>query len=380
MPLNKLPAGTALVGGAIRDALLNRLREKPDLDLVVPKDAIQITQSFAQTLGATVVVLDAERDMARLIYQGWTIDFAAQIGSSLDEDLRRRDFRLNAIALRFEPSLKLVDPTGGIRDLFQKRIVAVSEKNLVDDPLRLLRGLRLMAELNLSLDPETRTFINTYSELLSTAAPERIQSELQRIVCANGAEVVINLIKEIGLLKWSSDAFKSFSRATSTSEHHNVFRPEELSIALPLARLTDLLSDSGLKNLRFSRKQCQRCYYLRKWKQRNDGLAFETLNENERLQLHQDLEEDLPGLILELSSKDQAIWIKRWRDLNDPLFHPRSPLDGNSLQKILELSPGPKLGELMHYLCHERAFGRLLNLDTAVQEARNWWKHNSTLL
>ena len=65
VPLNKLPAGTALVGGAIRDALLNRLREKPDLDLVVPKDAIQITQSFAQTLGATVVVLDAERDMAK---------------------------------------------------------------------------------------------------------------------------------------------------------------------------------------------------------------------------------------------------------------------------------------------------------------------------
>ena len=377
---SNLPVGTAVVGGAIRDALLNRVRKKPDLDLIVPKHAIKITQGLAKTIGATSVVLDSHRDMARLVFKEWTFDFATQIGCSLEEDLWRRDFRLNSIALKLDPHPQIVDPTGGFQDICQKRIAAVCEKNLVEDPLRLLRGLRLMAELNLFLDPQTRTFINTHSHLLSNSAPERIQSELNRIVSANDADQAIILLKEIGLLKLWSNPDKGIRREASTSQYQKVFRPQELSSALPLVRLTDLLSDSGLVDLRFSRKQYQRCKRLRKWQDRNDGKSFESLNENERLQLHQDLEEDLPALILQLPQKDQEVWIERWRDSNDPLFHPNSPLDGNTLQNILGLPSGPLLGAVMHHLCHERAFGRLNNIDTAIQEARNWWKHNSTLL
>ena len=378
--MRDLPVGSALVGGAIRDAFLNRLREKPDLDLIVPKDAIKISERLAKNLDATSFVLDAERDIGRLVFQGWTIDIATQIGCSLEEDLCRRDFRLNAIALKLNPYPKIVDPTGGVRDLFQKRIVAVHEQNLVQDPLRLLRGLRLMAELNLFLDPQTRTFINTHGHLLSNSAPERIQSELQRIVSVNDSEQAIKSLKEIDLLKFWGNQSKTFKREITLTEVKQIFSDKELSIALPLARLTDLLSDSGLRNLRFSRKQCKRCKLLRKWEKRNDGFAFQTLNENERLELHMDLEEDLPALILQISRKDQEVWIKRWRDINDPLFHPYSPLDGTTLQQILGISPGPKIGALMHHLCHEKAFGRLNNLDAAVKEARYWWKQNSTLL
>jgi len=378
--IRDLPVGSALVGGAIRDALLNRLSDRPDLDLIVPKHAIKITESFAKKLDATCVVLDADRDIARLVFEGWTIDIATQIGCSLEEDLCRRDFRLNAIALKLNPCSEIVDPTGGVRDLYQKRIVAVHEQNLVQDPLRLLRGLRLMAELNLFLDPQTRTFINTHAHLLSNSAPERIQSELQRIVSVNDSEEVIKLIKEIGLLRFWVNQSKPFRREIFVNEDKQILSSKELSIALPLARLTDLLSDSGLVNLRFSRKQCKRCKLLRKWERRKDGVAFETLEENERLELHQDLGEDLPALILQLDRKDQEVWIKRWRDVNDPLFHPYSPLDGTTLQQILGLSAGPQIGALMHHLCHERAFGRLNNRDTALKEARKWLQHNSTLL
>ena len=90
-----------------------------------------------------------------MVIKGWTIDIAAQEGSNLDEDLWRRDFRLNAIALTLEATPQLVDPTGGLSDLEQKKLVAVREQNLLDDPLRLLRGLRLMAELQLSLEKQT---------------------------------------------------------------------------------------------------------------------------------------------------------------------------------------------------------------------------------
>ncbi len=376
----QLPVGTALVGGAVRDGLLNRLNKNPDLDFVVPNNAIKITQDIAKNLDATFVVLDEQRDIARLVFKNWTIDLAKQFGSTLEEDLWHRDFRLNAIALRLGSIPEIVDPTGGIADLRKNQLVAVRERNLIEDPLRLLRALRFVAELNLSLDPQTRTFINTYSNLLPKAAPERIQLELQRIVCLHEADEVIELLKELGLLNPWSGYFDSLNCGPPTFKNQKFLNTKEICLALPLARLTHLLSDTGLTYLRFSRRQRERCKSLRKWLKLNDGLAFETLDERDRLQLHQELEDDLPALIIQLSSKQQEVWINRWRDLEDPLFHPFCPIDGHTLQEVLDLPAGPKLGVLMNHLCQERAFGRLSNLDKTFEEARNWWKHNSPFL
>ena len=377
LSFDQLPLGSALVGGAVRDSLLKRLGKRPDIDFVVPENAIKLAKKLASSLGATCVVLDAERDIARLIYKGWSFDLAKQIGNSLEEDLWKRDFTLNAIALTFGPNPKLVDPTGGIADLQQKRLVAVSEKNLVVDPLRCLRGLRLMVELDLLLDHQTRIFINTYSSLLQKVAPERIQSELNRIVCIENAEDAIFLLRETNILEpWSNPC----DEAASIALNANAFTPSELTLALPLARLTNLLSDCGLIQLRFSRRICQRCRLLRKWRKCNDGNAFRTLSEENLLQLHQDLENDLPALILDLSLNDQKVWLNRWRDLQDPLFHPSCPVDGNILQEFLGVSGGPQLGALIQHLSHERAFGRLINLDQTFKEAREWWQHNSTTM
>ncbi|WP_320666534.1 CCA tRNA nucleotidyltransferase [Prochlorococcus sp. MIT 1307] len=374
--LAQLPAGTALVGGSVRDGLLNRLQEKPDLDLVVPNNAIKISQDFAKELDATFVVLDADRDMARVVLKGWTIDIAKQIGFDLEEDLWRRDFRINAIALTLGPSPEIFDPTGGIQDLHQKKLVAVREKNFFEDPLRTLRGMRFIGELNLSLDPQTRTFINTYAGLLLKVAPERIQSEVQRIVCAEHADDAIELTKEIGLLDFWGNQDESYLSTLLPWNNHNFLKNKELSVALPLVRLTHLLSDAGLESLRFSKRQQQRCKLLRKWQKCNDGNDFETLNEGDRLQLHKDLEEDLPALILQLSAKNQEVWINRWRDFKDPLFHPSSPVDGHTLQDIFDLPQGPKLGALMNHLSHEKAFDRLQTLEETLKEARHWLQHN----
>ncbi len=153
-----------------------------------------------------------------------------------------------------------------------------------------------------------------------------------------------------------------------------------MSKALPLVLLTNLLSNEGLEALRFSRNQRQRCQVLRKWQEINDGNAFRTLSESDRLTLHKDLEDDLPALILELPEIDQIIWLKRWRNLNDPLFHPCCPVDGQTLKNSLDLPSGPLLGRLMSYLCHERAFGRLNNQQQVFEVARYWLKQNQTLL
>ncbi len=372
LEVQDFPIGTALVGGALRDVLLKRSSQRRDLDFVVPSNAVNLTRSLAEKLVGTCVVLDEDRDIARLIVSGWTIDVASQVGESLEIDLWNRDFTLNAIALTFHPRPQIFDPTGGLKDLKQKRLSAVRETNLIADPLRLLRGLRLMAELRLSLDSQTKTWIQIHAKLLDQAAPERIQSEIKRLICAPWADEVMPILKSIGLLNLWKNSGNGFKKKAPSLRDAKLLSDSEASKALPLARLVHLLSDAGLNELRFSRKQRQSCQLLRKWQMRNDGMAFQNLKEEERLELHKELESDLPALILGLSNEQQSNWLSRWRNPNDPLFHPASPLDGHTLQMIFDLPSGPKLGSLISHLCKERAFDRVQNREEALQVARYW--------
>ncbi len=379
LSLKDLPEGCALVGGAVRDGLLNQLKNKPDLDFVVQSNAIELAQKLSNDLGGTSIILDHDRDIARLICKGWTIDFAKQIGGSLAEDLYRRDFTINAIALTCNSDSQLLDPIGGIKDLEEKRLVAVSEKNLIDDPLRMLRAFRLMAEINLSLDPQTNDYINANADLIYNVATERIKFEIQRLISGYWANDVLLLLKESSLLKlWRSEI--NHAPQSFDLKDLKAFSDDELAKALPLYYLVHLLSDTGLIQLGFSRRRIHICQILRKWQMKNDGMAFKSLNEADRYQLHIELEKDLPALILDLSPDDQRIWIDRWRDYADPLFHPSSPLDGMALQEILQLPQGPIIGELIDHICKEKAFNRLHTREEAVQLARNLWKQKHPLL
>ena len=366
IPLNRLPAGTVLVGGAVRDGLLNRLPEHPDLDMVVPADALGQVRKLAQEFGGTCVVLDRDRDMARLVLGRWTIDLARQDGDDLTADLLRRDYRINAIALTLSPQPQLLDPSGGIADLREQRITAIHEQNLLDDPLRLVRALRLSAELSMTIDQGTLEMIARHRHQLPKVAPERIQAELLKLVQANNADQAIHLLHSLKLIaSWSSDQPQRKLNASALTA-------DEQQLALPLARLTQLLSDQGMHDLRFSRKQIQRCLRLRAWWNRDQQQSVNNLTERERLKLHEELEEDLPAFTLAWPIERQKEWLRRWRDQDDILFHPFAPLNGRTLQAELGLRPGPRLGELIHHLCLERAFGRIRTHDDAIQCARAW--------
>ena len=366
IPLDRLPVGTVLVGGAVRDGLLNRLAEHPDLDMVVPADALGQVRKLSQEFGGSCVVLDRDRDMARLVLGRWTIDLARQEGDALTADLMRRDYRINAIALTLTTEPKLVDPSGGIPDLRDQRITAIHEQNLLDDPLRLLRAIRLSAELSMTIDQGTLEMIARHRHQLPKVAPERIQAELLKLVQANNADQAIHLLHSLKLIApWSSNQPQQTFNARALTA-------EEQQLALPLARLTQLLSDQGVNDLRFSRKQIQRCLRLRAWWKRDQQQSSNTLSERERLKLHEELEEDLPAFTLAWPTERQKEWLRRWRDQDDMLFHPCTPLNGRTLQAELGLRPGPRLGELIQHLCLERAFGRIRSQDEAIQCARAW--------
>ncbi len=374
--LHDLPEGTVLVGGALRDELLNIHYSMPDLDFVVPSDAIKTCKSFASQFGGTAVELDVKRDISRFVIDDWKIDIASQLGKDLHEDLFRRDFTINAIALQLSPTPILIDPLGGLRDLKNRKLVAISEKNLIDDPLRMIRALRFMSELNLELDPKTQYFLENNATLLKLVASERIKDEIEKLIHGAWADDVLPLLKQIRLLAPWSTNLKEQEIDHLSLKNVSSFKAHELKIALPLVRLSSLLSEQGLVKLGFSRKMIRNCNSLRNWQKRNDGFGFRKLNEVDRLKLHLDLENHLPALIMMLSSFEQKIWLERWRDPLDPLFHPSSPLDGNSLKSILNAPEGPWIGELIYFLCKEKAFGRLHNRAEAIELARNWWLHN----
>lgn len=165
------------MGGTVRDALLNRCSDYLDLDFVLPEGAVETARSIARHYNAGFVLLDAERQIARVVFEQGTADFALQVGSSLEIDLQRRDFTVNAIA--YNPHHEtLIDPLCGYLDLQRRMLRMVSAANLQEDPLRLLRAYRQAAQLDFGLESETRTTIHQLAPLLNKIAAERVQSEL----------------------------------------------------------------------------------------------------------------------------------------------------------------------------------------------------------
>ena len=374
VPLPLLPEETALVGGAVRDALLNRLPARPDLDLVVRSGALDLAQQLNRKLGGSFIALDEARDIARLVLKGWTIDIATREGSSLEDDLWRRDYRLNAIALPLNPARELVDPTGGLEDLAEGQLSAVREENLRADPLRLLRGPRLLAQIPLTLEARTAKWIRSLRHRLKEAAPERILAEIQKLVAGPHSDEALEQLNRLELMApWAAH------QRLPTLNDAALFTAEEKQEALPLARLSGLISEQGLEQLRASRALQQRCRRLRHWLQAA-GPQLEQLEEEDLLQLHLDLEPDLPALILQLNRAVQDTWLRRWRDREDPLFHPNFPLSGKTLMEVLAIPAGPVVGALLAHLRREAAFGRIRGQEQALQEARRWWAQEKEAL
>src|SRR3990172_2359206 len=141
-----------LVGGAVRDLL----RGVPvhDLDLVLPTGAILTARRLADSIGAAFYPLDVERDTARLVLMQpnqprLVIDIAALRGGDLHNDLHRRDFTINALALNLRQASALIDPLGGAMDLHARRLRACSPTALQEDPVRVVRAVRLAFSLEL---------------------------------------------------------------------------------------------------------------------------------------------------------------------------------------------------------------------------------------
>lgn len=200
--LEWLPPSAYMVGGAVRDALLQRRREYLDLDFVMAQGAVKTARAIASHYKAGFVLLDRERQIARVVFKDATADFAQQEGDTLETDLHRRDFTINAIA--YNPHTEeLIDPLQGYADLEQGIIRMVSPENLQDDPLRLLRGYRQASQLGFTIEPQTRAAMREFAPLLGKIAAERVRVELSYLLGSPQGTPWLIAAWEDGILRWA---------------------------------------------------------------------------------------------------------------------------------------------------------------------------------
>jgi putative nucleotidyltransferase with HDIG domain len=186
-----------LVGGAVRDRALGRATD--DYDVAVTGDARGLARELARSADGHAFALSDTFGVWRVVARdhGWQVDVLPVAGGAIEADLAGRDFTVNAMA---EPlgGGPYVDPFGGMADLRERRLRMVSASAFLDDPLRVLRLVRLACELGFSVERATDAAAGASASGLAQVAPERVFAELKRIVIAERAVEGLALMDRIG--------------------------------------------------------------------------------------------------------------------------------------------------------------------------------------
>ncbi|MEV4535633.1 CCA tRNA nucleotidyltransferase [Asanoa sp. NPDC049518] len=201
-----------LVGGSVRDALLGRLGN--DLDFATdahPDQTLAVLKGWAEATwetGREFGTIGAQRDGLRLeittfradVYDGVSRNPVVQYGSSLAEDLRRRDFTVNAMAVSL-PDHVFTDAYGGLDDLAEEvlRTPGTPEQSFGDDPLRMLRAARFAAQLRFSIDPGVRAAMVAMAADLDRITAERIRDEFTKLMCGVDPVYGLRVLVDTGL-------------------------------------------------------------------------------------------------------------------------------------------------------------------------------------
>lgn len=390
----------------MRDALLDRHSDYLDLDFVLPEGAVQTAQTIARHYRAGFVVLDAERQIARVVFEQGTADFAQQVGSTLDADLRRRDFTVNAIA--YNPhTQQLLDPLRGYDDLQQKRLRMVSGENLQEDPLRLLRAYRQAAQLGFSIEPQTQQTIRQLAPQLRKIAAERVQSELNYLLGAARGTAWLQTAWEDGLLQdwlpsttidrlnrivdldlvtariqetWTefwAELNRSVRGAAQTSDAKT---SASTRTWVTIAKLATLLpidpqsAEAQLWRLKYSRAEIQAVLTVVKSFPQIQQESLSLWTAADQYFFFQKVGTVFSAIALLAMAQGSAPQemsqlVSRFLDPIDPIAHPTPILSGQDLMTALQLPAGPQIGRLLAALQLARAEGKIITRQDALDYA-----------
>ena len=234
------PLPVYLVGGVVRDALLGR--NSHDVDLIVASDAIDLTFDIARRLGLPAYRLDDERDVGRILVpdSGTTLDIARFRGESLADDLRARDFTINALALpaSARSAGEVIDHHDGLADLAAGRIRIIHDGSIADDPVRALRAARFAVQLGFILTDETAAAVSAAGPALTRqTSPERVRDELGRLLLTSEPARAVALLHDYNLLGHVLPEVAALAGVAQSPPHHEAVLEHTYSVLRYLAEV-----------------------------------------------------------------------------------------------------------------------------------------------
>lgn len=221
----------SLVGGPVRDLFLGRT--SPDLDFTTdatPDQTLALIKKWADNyweIGrafGTIGMRKAGFQIEITTYRAEAYDPESRkpvvaFGSSLADDLLRRDFTINAMALRL-PSLELIDPFGGVRDLHAAVLATPGspEDSFSDDPLRMMRAARFASQLGISVHDDVRLAMSQMAERITIISAERVRDELVKLMCGANPRTGVDLLVDTGLAEFVLPEVSALR--LESDEHH----------------------------------------------------------------------------------------------------------------------------------------------------------------
>jgi poly(A) polymerase len=438
------------VGGPVRDAMLGRLHN--DLDFTTsarPEATERLLAGWADAtwdMGRSFGTIGCRKGPWQIEITTYRSDAyapdsrkpAVAFGDTLDGDLGRRDFTVNAMAVTL-PDRRFEDPYGGILDLAHGllRTPGTPEDSFSDDPLRMLRAARFAAQLGFTVDPGVVHAMMDMAQRISIVSAERIRDELVKLVLAPDPRRGLSLLVETGLADRVLPELPAL--ALERDEHHRhkdvyehtltvLEQSIDLEVRLPgggpdlVSRLAALMHDVGkprtrrfaddgtvtfhhhdvvgakltrkrLKALRFSNEVIERVARLVELHLRFHGYGSGEWTDSAVRRYVRDAGDDLERLHV-LTRADCTTRNRRKADRlrraydeleeriarlaeQEQLDSVRPDLDGNQIMKLLGVGPGPEVGAAYRYLLEARMDHGPMSTDEASARLLEWWRARS---
>ncbi|MRG58975.1 CCA tRNA nucleotidyltransferase [Agromyces sp. CFH 90414] len=437
----------ALVGGPVRDAFLGR--PVNDLDFTTdadPDEILRIVRPIAEahwdigrafgTIGARIEGEQVEITTYRAdTYDGDSRKPEVVFGDSLEGDLTRRDFTVNAMALRL-PRLELVDPSGGVEDLVARtlRTPAPPEQSFGDDPLRMLRAARFSSQLGFEVEEDTRAAMGALAAEIDRISAERVRDELSKLLLtdapARGIRLLVDsgladrVIPEVPALRLERDEHHRhkdvYEHSLTVLEQAIGYEKSRAVLDSPdlVMRLAALLHDIGkpatrrlepggavsfhhhdvvgaklakkrLRALRFDNDTVAAVARLIELHLRFFGYTDGAWSDSAVRRYVRDAGDQLERLHI-LARADVTTRNRRKADMlsfayddleariavlaeEEELAAVRPELDGAEIMRLLDIKPGPVVGEAYRYLLEVRLDEGPIGPDAARERLLAWW-------
>ncbi|MCD6299822.1 MAG: CCA tRNA nucleotidyltransferase [Dehalococcoidales bacterium] len=376
-----------LVGGVVRDLLLG----KPtfDLDLAVEGDAINLAQQLVQIKQGKMVT-HPRFNTAKMQWGKWSVDLATARSetyvkpgalprvkpSSIENDLSRRDFTINAMAICFNPDYygELLDLHGGINDLERKLIRILHEKSFIDDATRIWRGLRYEQRLDFQLEPTTLKLLKRDIPMLDTISGDRIRYELECILSEKFPEKVLRRAEELKVLSKLHPALKGngwlaekFEQARQLSSPN--LPPVGLYLALLIYHLDREELEELISYLKLTKLLSQTLRDTISVKSQLKPLADPELNPSRIYRLLHGY--SLLAITANSLATDSPVARQHIRLFLSKLRYVKPALNGNDL-KQMGIVHGPQIKEILNQLHEAKLDGKVTSKKGEEEMVRGW--------